>query len=59
MRIYVLVGFIICVLNFGLYGADLVSKQYPYEESISVGKTAFRVIVNAAFALWAGIVLWG
>lgn len=60
MGIYVLVSFWLTVFTTSTALLELLFREkWPVERKASLGETVVKAIVGVAFAVWAGLLLWG
>lgn len=58
MELYIKVSFWVMVVSLILRIIVMASREWPHKKTETLGEYLAGWLLTAAFAVWAGIVLW-
>jgi hypothetical protein len=58
MRTLILIWFWSSAINVFFAMAALSSKEFPYQQKVTLGKTIVALIFSVTWLIWCGLLLW-
>lgn len=59
MTAFMITMFVLNLIGTGGYMSDIANKNFPYQHEKTYGGAWANLLVNAGFAIWAGVLLLG